>query len=318
MKKIGFSLILAVLLTACAQSSSTNSIATQTPFVITEIVAHDVVVTATPVNTALPSPTMTAVVKPPAVPTSPISLDMGPVSGCSLTDGTAQVQITKTGNEWILDPANLKVVDGYSNTTPGHDVSQLLGCDIWVEFESPMAKEHILVVLRDNPALPISFLDEDGKFHIPQPKGGSAWVGPANWNTADFSAQKPPLVYEMAAERNVNQLTNAAGSYDWPEIINLPDGRIVVYEIGYHYGQYYTGCDDLDVPEPIYIAGTILGSAFNASIGMAGCYVAVKIDGTWTYWQNAKDNVLYTTAEAVLFPKSASETDVQAWIAEQK
>lgn len=247
---------------------------------------------------------------------TPIAQAVAPVGECSLTDGTAQMQIQRSENEWVVDPANLKVVAGYNNTALGHDVSQLGGCDMWAEYESPDSKEHIIDVLRDDPTKQLAYLGADGMYHIPQPKGGSFWVGPANWNTSDFSTPKPPIAYEMAAERNANQLTNVSGSYDWPEIVKLPDGSIKTFEVGYQYGGYYTGCNDLSVPAPFYVAGTIVGSQYNASIGMAGCYVAVKLDGTWTYWLNAKDNVLYTTAEAELFPKSASEADVQAWIAQ--
>lgn len=236
---------------------------------------------------------------------------------CSLTDGTAQIQIKKSGNEWIVDPRNLVVVAGYNNTAPGHDVSQLSGCDMWAEFESNHSKEHFIFVLRDTPGAALAYLAADGLFHINQPKGGSFWVGPAYWNTADFGTQKPPIAYEMAAERNANQLTNVSGAYDWPEIVYSPDETTKVFPVGFQYGAYYTGCDDLADTAPFYVAGTILGSQFVASIGMKGCYIAVKLDGQWTYWQNAKDNVLYGTAEAYLFPKSASESDVQAWIASQ-
>lgn len=290
--------------TATPQANATAEFQTQIASVVNGTLTA---MAPLPTQTAVSVPTQTAEVKSPIVPE--VNAE------CSLTDGTAQIQIIQSGNEWIVDPANLQVVAGYNNTAVGHDVSKLSGCDMWVEYESPNTKEHIIVVLRDDPSKPLSYLNTDGKFYIPTPKGGSFWVGPADWNTADFSTQKPPIAYEMAAERNANQLRNG---YDWPEIVYLPDGTIKTFPIGFKYGAYYTGCTDLEKPAPFYVAGTISGLQYVASIGMEGCYIAVKLDGTWTYWQNAKDNVFYTTAEAQLFPKGASESDVEAWIAKQK
>lgn len=235
---------------------------------------------------------------------------------CSLTDGTAQMQTTKSvdGKEWLVDPKNLKVVAGYSNTQPGHDVSKLLGCDMWAEYESPNSKEHIIVVLRDDPTKQLAYLGADGLFHIPTPKGGSFWVGPVNWNTGDMTTKKPSIALEMAAERHVNQLRNG---YDWPEIVKLPNGKVMTYEVGHVYGAFYSGCTDLKQPEAVNVAGTILGDGYYASIGMEGCRVAVKIDGSWTQWANARDNVMYTTVEAWLFPKGTTEEQVQDWISKK-
>lgn len=293
-------------------SEARTSVPTQTP-VPTQTLAptsnsEPVAVSAeTPVPTQTLAPTFTA---PPST-----VLDQG---DCSLTDGTAQIQITKQGDEWVVDPDNLKVVAGYNNTAPGHDISQLSGCDMWAEYESPDGKIHIIVVLRDDPTKPLAYLnDADGLFHIPQPKGGSFWVGPKNWNTADFSTKKPPLVYEMAAERNANQIRN---NYDWPEYIYVqPLDQPKVFPAGYHYGDYYTGCTDITEPMPFYVAGTLTDDGYNASIGMEGCWIVVKLDGQWTYWENARDNVEYSTsAEAELFQSGATEQQVKDWIATQK
>ncbi len=318
-RKINFILIVAaVLLAACTQPISIAPAATQTPFVITQVVTQEVVITATPANTLGPTPTVfVPESKSPVVPTVEVAQDAALAAGCSLTDGTAQIQITKSGNEWVVDPKQLVVVAGYNNTTPGHDISKLTGCDMWAEYESPLTREHYIVVLRDLPGSQLSYLGDDGLFHIPQPKGGSFWVGPTAWNTADFSTQKPPIAYEMAAERNVNQLRN---KYDWPEIIYLPDGQAPKrFEAGYQYLPYYTGCTDIKSPTAFYVAGTIDANGYYASIGMEGCWIAVKLDGQWTHWQHARDNVVYTTsAEAELFPSTSSEKDVTDWIATQK
>lgn len=309
-KTIIFLMIVASLfLGACTQSLSK----TPAPVVILPTVFLSTNTPAPATATVLPSPTFDALAGLVSTDT-PVP---APVGECSLTDGTAQVQVEKVGNEWVVDPANLKVVAGYNNTQPGHDTSELSGCDMWVEYESPMAQEHILTVLRDDPTKPLAFLSEDGLFHIPSPKGGSFWVGPANWNTADLTTQKPSIVLEMAAAKQANQLRNG---YDWPEVINLPDGSVVTYEVGHVYGGFYSGCKELETsPAPVNVAGTIIDGKFNASIGMEGCPIAVKLDGVWSFWHDARDNVEYaTSAEAYLFKKGTTDEDVQKWIDSQQ
>lgn len=259
-----------------------------------------------------PVATDAPVAKPP-VPTEVAVVD----STCSLIDGTVELQLTKVGNEWIADPANLKPVAGYNDTRPGHDVSQLAGCDLWWQYEHPIEKRHVLVVGRDDPAKGIAYLGLDGKIHIPQPKGGTLRAGPSEWNTADLTTVKPSIALEELAARRVNQIRN---SYNWPMDLFLPgEATPRVYDENFVFGQFYSGCIDLKEPAPINVAGTILGDGFYASIGMEGCIVAVKLDGQWTYWHDARDNVIYSgDIQAWLFPKTTTDEGVQAWIDSQK
>lgn len=304
--------VAALVLAACGGVPGFDQ-STQTPAAPAE--ATDIVSTPS----TGPTQTATQAATPKVLATESVEATKAvKAEACSLTDGTAQVQITQSqdGTEWLVNPKALKVVAGYaSQNQPGHDASKLGGCDMWAEYESPDSKEHVIVVLRDDPTKGLSHLGADGLFHIPTPKGGSFWVGPALWNTADLSTEKPSLALEMAAEKRVNQLRNG---YNWPIVLHLPDSKIVTYGTEHKFGQFYSGCTDLKQPEAVNVAGTILGTdQYYASIGIEGCMVAVKIDGTWQYWENAKDNVLYSTAEAWLFPKSYTPEQVQAWIENQ-
>ena len=275
-------------------------------------------VTAAPAEapTAIEAPVVTEAPTVPEVAevSDPVTIES---PKCSLTDGTAQLELTKSGNEWVADPADLKVVAGYNNTQPGHDVSNLAECDLWWEYESPTDKEHIIKVGRDNPGAPISFLGGDGLIHIPRPEGGSLWAGPSGWNTADSSTEKPSIALEMAAEKRVNQIRN---HYNWVIKLYHPDGTIDTFPTDHVFGQFYSGCVDLEVsPAPVYVAGTIVGDQFSASIGIEGCLIAVKLDGQWTFWHDARDNVLYSTsAEAHLFQKGTTDEEAQKWIDSQK
>lgn len=238
------------------------------------------------------------------------------VSACSLTDGTVEVQLTKSGNEWVADPANLKPVTDYNDTRPGHDASQLAGCDLWWQYEHPTEKRHVLVVGRDDPTQPISYLGSDGFIHIPQPKGGTLRAGPSGWNTGDMSTDKPSIALEELAARRANQIRN---KYVWEMDLFLPnETEPRTYGKDHVFGSFYAGCTDLKEPAPINVAGTIVDDGFNASIGMEACRVAVKIDGIWTQWADARDNVIYHTVQAWLFPKDTTEAEIQTWIDSQK
>lgn len=237
-------------------------------------------------------------------------------SACSLTDGTVELQLTKVGNEWIADPANLKPVAGYNDTRPGYDASQLAGCDLWWQYEHPTEKRHVLVVGRDDPAKGIAYLGSDGKIHIPQPKGGTLRAGPSEWNTADLSTEKPSIALEELAERRVNQKRNG---YNWPMDLYLPNETAPrIYDENHVFGQFYSGCTDLKEPAPVNVAGTIVGDEFYASIGMEGCVTAAKINGAWQVWEHAKDNILYKgEIVAILFPKGTTLEQATAWTTTQ-
>ncbi|HTK03299.1 MAG TPA: hypothetical protein VL401_00825 [Alphaproteobacteria bacterium] len=250
--------------------------------------------TLVPDATSIPEPTAT--LAPSTEVPSTAMPEVANVQECSLTDGTAQLQLSKDDEGWFIGSKDLKPVKGYDGSQPGHDASHLEGCPVIIEYQA----SGVQYVVVENPGF--------DKYTIPEKNGASAWAIPADWNACDLSTPKPAVCLELAAESNANQKP------DVPETIVQADGKITTYEVGHFYGNYYAGCVDLKEPGPINVAGKIEGNGFKANIGIEGCKMYTKIDNKdWSIWNGAQD-IFYHTIEAWLFPQFWTETQIDAWV----
>ena len=268
--------------------------------------------TVTVVPPATPTLAPTAAVTPPATPTAtpqpPCVLDSFP------KEQRFGVQLTvdkKSDTNWEFNPQVAKRVSGDSAHPELRADADLAGCPVIIEGRKTLVKEHHIWVLLPGAKL---YLDPDGIFRA---KEFSAWAYPSDWNLDDFSTTKPPIAAEFVNAKTKNMKAN---NYSWPIFVHLANGNTLQFEAGQLVNNVtlpnncnFTQPSKLNVTG-VYDPGK---NSFDASIGADGCWTVAKIDGFWTKWQGAKDNIVFRTVEAWLMPSTWNETNIDAWIAQQ-
>jgi hypothetical protein len=247
-----------------------------------------------------------AVIQPAPAVQPATGVQASTLAPCSLSDGGVQLQLTQVGDEWIFDPAKPVVVNRYAGT---HDASQLLGCNFIAEGRKILVQEHHIWVIRSGGGA-LNYLDADGMFRA---KEMSVYAYPINWQMDPMQGEtKLSISEEFQAAKQLNQLRNG---YDWPDFIHLTDGTTITYAVGKSAGIAYTSCKDITEPKHMFVTGIVGSTTYTASIGAEGCWTAAKIDGSWTHWRDAKDNVVFKTVDTWLMPSTFTEQNTLDWIA---
>jgi len=213
----------------------------------------------------------------------------------------------KPSSDWEFDPTKASRVSGDTTHQELKSDADLAGCPVIIEGRKTLVEEHHIWILEPGSSL---YLDPDGIFRA---REFSAWAYPSNWNLEDFSTSKAPIAGEFVDAKVNNMLANG---YSWPIFVHLSDGTTLQFKPGDKVGAVLPNNCDINVPSKINVTGVFnpVDKTFVASIGAEGCTTAAKIDGKWTTWRNAKDNVVFTTIEAWLMPGTWSQDQVDAWI----
>ena len=276
----------------------------------TIVVPQNIVVTATLSPAAIDDATEVPEVKgevPAATAVTECVLDSYPESS---RFGVQLSVLKMSGQEWEFDPNNANRVVGdttHPELTAGADLS---GCPVLIEGRKTLNKEHHIWILNPNDG---QYLDNDGVFRA---KEFSAWAYPSNWNVEDFSTTKAPIAAEFVDAKVNNQKAN---DYSWPIFVHKSDGTVLQFKAGDKTGAVLPNNCNFTEPSHLNVTGVYNSSnkTFDASIGGEGCWTAAKIDGSWTSWVNAKDNVVFTSIEAWLMPSNFTEQNTLDWIAKQ-
>lgn len=204
---------------------------------------------------------------------------------CPLTDKGVQIHFASNpGSDGFYNLSNQMAA-----------LRRYQGCNFLVEGRVDTSKEehHIWVF--------------DGRWSLKVCEG-SLWVYPKDWNMADFSTEKPPIMAEFVTAKRRNQHDNA---YDW--VIVGHDGN-KKYEFPAGQATPKVNLPDngnFSTPRLISVHGIWGDGSFSASIGAEDTYTVAKIDGDVVYWYNAKDNVEYSSIEAYTMPSSYDLDDVK-------
>lgn len=187
------------------------------------------------------------------------------------------------GQMWVFDP----------NVT---------GCLILFEGRLDTSKVHHIYILRGAEAEEM-YNGEDGKFRYME---GSLW----------FYGRGTDMVQMSQEFHDAKRINMQRNGYDWPIWVHGADGNVMEYPAGTLLNVELPNNCQFAAPQRvsvhgIYDAGT---GNFNASIGAEGCTTVAWVNGEVTQWQNALDNVEFTTIEAWLMPGLWDATQVQAWI----
>ncbi|BCX14320.1 MAG: hypothetical protein KatS3mg088_003 [Patescibacteria group bacterium] len=263
--------------------------------------------TTAPTATTAPEPTVVlpsqAIVPTPAPRTTPVA-----TAPCILVQSGVQLKVDQKTDSgwWEFDPAKAVRVGDRA-----HPDASLAGCPVIIEGRKDLAEEHHIWILMPGNN---RYLDSDGVFRA---RELSAWAYPSSWNLDDFSAAKPPIVAEFV-DAKVNNMK--ANGYSWPIFVHLSDGTTLQFKPGDKVGAVLPSNCDFAEPSRINVTGVYDTSTktFKASIGAEGCWTAARIDGDWVSWQNARDNVQFSSIEAWLMPLTWDKTQIDEWISQQK
>lgn len=301
-KWITILLILASLLTACTQSLSTPPTALPTPSPTTQPATEAPVSTLAPTDIPAPLSTFTPV---PA-----------PVGECSLTDHGQILALVQDGDHWVLDLANIQVLDAAGNFIP---MPSYNGCNIIVQGQKdPDIHEGHIWVLRDvfsNHNYNLSYLEADSTFVC---SNCSAWAFPVTWNMETWDASEgDPVAGMYLTDLRKNMQENANTRHDWPIIVHYTDGSSDTFAPGETAGiQTGPSCKGLTEPQRVRVTG-ITSQNYVGSLGESDCFSVAWVDNSTTpvVWQGAYDNFEFAQVEYWLMPAEFDQNLTNVWAA---
>ena len=274
-KKILFVTILLVLASLLAACSPLTK--EQVSQIVDEAIAEQEPPTIN-VNVPEQEPELVAPVEPLVLP------------NCPLEDQGKQIKFAET----------LEKKDGiYYLSSQIEHLQPYLGCNVLVEGRAELINEHHIWILLGEWQLPI--------------REGSLWVYPADWNMADFSAEKPPIAAEFVTAKRHNMLENG---YDW----------LIFVHVGNDTYKFPAGAttpvvvlpDNAEFSEPQWISVHGIwdqqSTAFNASIGAQGATTVALLDEEeLLFWDGAQDNILFQSVQAWLMPSTWDQSQIENW-----
>ncbi len=127
----------------------------------------------------------------------------------------------------------------------------------------------------------------------------------------DFTTEKAPIATEFVVAKRNNQLENG---YNWPIVVHTFLGNTVVFPIDSTMPEvvFYDNAD-FTHPQLIVIQGIWNGENFVASIGAQKTITVALLDDNLYFWQNAKDNIPFQTANAWTMPSTWDQSQIENW-----